>query len=132
MKRLLKLILILLSALFINCLASTNTNVIQLIPVEFKSSINNDAVQLIDVRKPSEYAAGHIVNSVNINFLSDYFTSNIGKLNKEKPVYIYCRSGKRSNKSAIEFKKAGFTKIYNLKGGILNWESQGFDIQIKN
>lgn len=121
-----------MSALFFNCLASTNTNVIQLIPVEFKSSINNDAVQLIDVRKPSEYAAGHIVNSVNINFLSDYFTSNIGKLNKEKPVYIYCRSGKRSNKSAIEFKKAGFTKIYNLKGGILNWESQGFDIQIKN
>lgn len=132
MKRVLIFGCLLFSVLVFNCQTNTNKNVTQLAPDQFQLSINNDSIQLIDVRKPSEYITGHIHNAVNINFLADDFASNINKLNKQKPVYIYCRSGKRSGKSVIEFQKSGFTKIYNLEGGLLNWESKNFDIIVKN
>ena len=131
MKRFIIVICMLLSVFVFNCQTTTNKKVTRLTPEEFQSSLNNNSVQLIDVRKPSEYVTGYIPNAVNIDFLSDDFTSNIDKLNKQKPVYIYCRSGKRSGKSAIEFEKAGFTKIYDLEGGILNWMSKGLPIESK-
>ncbi|WP_298555128.1 rhodanese-like domain-containing protein [uncultured Algibacter sp.] len=132
MKHFLIFTFILLNILFFSCHTSTNKNVTNLSPEELKQIlINNDSIQLVDVRKPTEYVAGHIPKAISINYFSNDFAKSIGKLNNKKPVYIYCRSGKRSGKSVIEFKKAGFTKIYNLKGGILNWQSKGFDIQIK-
>lgn len=132
MKRFFILLLVLLSILLFNCQSTASKNLTHLTPDEFKSSINNDSIQLIDIRKPSEYATGHIPKAVNINYFSDDFFSIINKLNKEKPIYIYCRSGKRSAKSAFQFKKAGFNKIHNLQGGLLSWESRGFDILIKD
>ena len=131
MKRFLIHICLLLSVLVFNCQTKTNKNVARLSPEEFQLFINNDSIQLIDVRKPSEFVTGHIPNAVNIDFLSEDFASNIIKLNKEKPVYIYCRSGKRSNESVIEFEKAGFTKIYDLEGGVLNWKSKGLETVTK-
>ncbi|GAA4931816.1 rhodanese-like domain-containing protein [Algibacter agarivorans] len=131
MKRFLIHICLLLSVLTFNCQNTTNTKATRLTSEEFQLSINNDSILLIDVRKPSEYIAGHIANAVNIDFLSEDFSSNISKLNKKKPVYIYCRSGKRSNESIIEFEKAGFSKIYDLEGGILKWESKGLETVTK-
>ncbi|GAA4886065.1 rhodanese-like domain-containing protein [Flaviramulus aquimarinus] len=114
-----------LNVFIFNCQTTINKSITHHTPEEFQSFLTNDSIQLIDVRKPSEYSVGHISNAVNINFLSENFISNINKLNKEKPVYIYCHSGMRSAKSAIQFKKAGFVKIYELEGGIVNWEARG-------
>ncbi|WP_445732392.1 rhodanese-like domain-containing protein [Mariniflexile sp.] len=88
-----------------------------------------DSVQLIDVRTPQEYKEGHLRNAKNIDFLSSSFSKDINVLDKQKPVFIYCRSGKRSTKSVKEFLDAGFTEIYNLEGGILQWEAQGLNIE---
>lgn len=108
-----------------NCQSSTNNQVTQLSPKEFQSFINKD-IQLIDVRTPKEFNADHINYAENINFLSEDFSKSIDKLDKEKPVFIYCRSGKRSGKSTADFQKVGFNKIYELEGGILKWKSEGF------
>jgi rhodanese-related sulfurtransferase len=87
----------------------------------FKDSIATKNIQLIDVRTPDEYKSGHIKNAKNIDFYSSDFNVEFNKLDKEKPVYIYCRSGSRSRQSANKLADMGFKIIYDLKGGILNY-----------
>ncbi len=89
---------------------------------EYKAQIESGKVQLIDVRTPNEYISGHIKNAKNIDFFAPSFESQFQKLNKEKPVYIYCRSGARSKKASNKLVAMGFTEIYDLKGGYLNWK----------
>lgn len=127
MKRFLIFICTVVSVFFFNCLSPTNKNVTQLSPKELQLFLNDD-IQLIDVRTPKEFNVDHINYAKNIDFFSKDFFNTIDKLDKTNPVFIYCRSGKRSGKSIAEFQKAGFTKIYELKGGILNWKSEGFKI----
>jgi rhodanese-related sulfurtransferase len=83
----------------------------------FKDSISSRKVQLIDVITPDEYKSGHIKDAKNIDFLSGRFTAEFNKLNKEKPVYIYCRSRQTSNKLSA----MGFKEFYDLKGGFMAW-----------
>jgi len=78
-------------------------------------------IQLIDVRTSNEYNRGHIKNAVNINFYDGHFYEQMSKLDKSKEIYVYCRSGNRSGKAASKLKEQGFTKIYDLQGGIINW-----------
>lgn len=97
-----------------------------LMPVkQFQMDVSHDFVQLIDVRTSKEFAEAHIENAINIDFKSDDFLDNIQKLNSDRPVYIYCFTGKRSKKSVSYFKKAGFATIYNLQGGFSKWKSNG-------
>ena len=81
-------------------------------------------IQLVDVRTPEEYAEGKIADAININVLGDDFMTEIEKLDKEKPVYIYCKSGKRSSMAAKKMSELGFVKIYDLNGGITSWETK--------
>lgn len=90
--------------------------------ITFKDSIAQPKVQLVDVRTPEEFEAGHIENALNIDFFSEQFNANFEKLDKDKPVYIYCKSGNRSGQAAIKLEELGFKKIYDLKGGFLNYQ----------
>lgn len=79
-------------------------------------------VQLVDVRTSNEYNAGHIRNAINIDFFKvTNFQKSFEKLDKDKPVYMYCRSGARSQKAARRLVGMGFLKIYDLKGGFMKW-----------
>ncbi|MCB0464505.1 MAG: rhodanese-like domain-containing protein [Aequorivita sp.] len=102
-----------------------------LTPQEFHDALagKKDA-QLVDVRTPEEFAEGHLENAQNINVLETNFITEAEKLNLEKPIYIYCRSGKRSAKAALILKDVGFKEIYDMKGGYLHWEEEG--LQSKN
>jgi phage shock protein E len=82
------------------------------------------AIQLVDVRTGKEFAESCVENALNINVEDSLFTKKIEGLDKNKPVYVYCRSGKRAAKAAETMKDAGFTKVYNLKGGILAWDKR--------
>ncbi len=106
-----------------NCGSRSDTDSIKLEPKVFQTEIAEE-VQLVDVRTPKEFAQGHIENALNINYFSENFKDSLSVLNKDKPVYIYCRSGKRSAKSVSKFKEAGFDTIYELEGGMLNWISE--------
>ena len=95
--------------------------------IEFKEKIEGNNVQLIDVRTPREFANEHIKDAININYYKkELFKKEMEKLNKSKPVYLYCRSGVRSSKSARILKDAGY-KVYDLKGGILDWKSKNLE-----
>lgn len=105
---------ILLSLSLITLKAQT-TN---LSPQEFiaKVKTTKDA-QLLDVRTPQEWEAGKIATSNCINFNDAAFKQQIEKLDKNKPVFVYCAAGGRSSKAAPILQQAGFKYIYNLTGG---------------
>ena len=91
---------------------------------EFKSNFESTNGVLLDVRTPEEFLAGHIDKAKNINFNDPNFKQTIAKsLNKNKPVAIYCRSGRRSASALIILKEMGFKDIYDLEGGFLNWQA---------
>ncbi|MGB3150561.1 MAG: rhodanese-like domain-containing protein [Maribacter sp.] len=86
---------------------------------EFLIAVLDKQVQLIDVRTPKEYNSEHIKGALNVDWFQPFkFKKSIRKLNKEEAVYMYCRSGNRSQKAAKELAKIGFEKIYDLQGGI--------------
>lgn len=72
--------------------------------------------QLLDVRTPNEWASGKLGSSKCVDFLAGDFKQNIEKLDKTKPVFVYCAAGGRSAKATAELEKAGFKNIYNLSG----------------
>jgi len=80
--------------------------------------------QIIDIRTPQEYKSGHIKNAILIDFYDPNFAQNVEKagLDKNKPIYIYCRSGHRSGNSIKIFQKLGFKHIVNLGYGINEWK----------
>ncbi|WP_431134608.1 rhodanese-like domain-containing protein [Psychroserpens mesophilus] len=90
-------------------------------PIEFKSQVDGKNVQLIDVRTSNEFNSNHIKGAKNIDFFSGSFNLELNKLNKDKPVYVYCRSGSRSRQTANKLANMEFKKIYDLRGGILNY-----------
>ena len=92
-------------------------------PETYKQAISGGNTQLVDVRTAREYKSGRIANAINIDlFRPGYFRLEFHKLDKQKPVYIYCRSGQRSRKAAQKLLNWGFKEIYDLEGGILEWE----------
>ncbi|MCF1191512.1 rhodanese-like domain-containing protein [Mangrovimonas sp. AS39] len=89
---------------------------------EYKKAIQ-DNVQLVDVRTPEEYQRGTIKNALNLDYFDQgSFREGFAKMDKSKPVYVFCRSGQRSFNAAKVLKKMGFIQIYDLKGGYLAWE----------
>lgn len=93
-----------------------------LTPEEFKKQIKGKDVQLIDVRTPEEYNAGHISNAVNIDYLDSDFKKKVQKMDKTKPIYVYCQAGGRSGKAAKILVDLGFTKVFDLAGGYGKWK----------
>jgi rhodanese-related sulfurtransferase len=81
--------------------------------------------QLIDVCYPREYEKSHIAGARNINFRSSNFREEIDKLNKTKPILIYCHRGVRSKLTAMMCKKMGFKNIYELDEGLKGWVDAG-------
>lgn len=77
--------------------------------------------QLVDVRTPDEYMSGAIEGSKNIDYFSADFLAGINKLDKEAPVVLYCRSGRRSAKAGENLIQAGFKEVYNVKGGYIEY-----------
>lgn len=94
--------------------------------------IDTDDPQILDVRTPQEYSSGNIEGAVNINIYDSNFEERINELDKSKPVFVYCRSGSRSNKASKILTENGFTMVYDLKGGITSWNLQNFKVPPDN
>jgi rhodanese-related sulfurtransferase len=89
---------------------------------EFSELVNKGKGQVLDVRTPEEWAGGTIKGAQKMNFFDKNFNHQLEKLDKTKPVFVYCKSGGRSGKATKQMKKMGFTTVYNLVGGIGAWE----------
>ncbi|HRG59133.1 MAG TPA: thioredoxin domain-containing protein [Bacteroidia bacterium] len=81
--------------------------------------------QLVDVRTPDEYQGGHLNNAVNYDWNGNNFGTQIEKLDKQKPVFVYCLAGSRSASAAANMRAAGFKTVYEMNGGIMKWRAAG-------
>ncbi len=93
---------------------------------EFASMLRDSAgFQLVDVRTPAEYREAHLINSENIDFKNPDFASRIEKLDKTRPVMVYCLAGSRSADAAKVLLDSGFSRVYDMYGGYIKWSSEG-------
>ncbi|MFO7744652.1 MAG: rhodanese-like domain-containing protein [Psychroflexus sp.] len=113
------LIVFLLLGTLISCESKSGSTL--LTSKEMKELIALDSVQLIDVRSVESFREGHLKGAQNLVY-DDEFVQKIQELDKNKPVAVYCRTGRRSEECSKILEDAGFKKIFQLKGGVTQWE----------
>ena len=117
------------TVLFLGACKHPNTrSVIDLGVVEFKEHITNKDVILLDVRTAEEISEGRIEGAKHLDYTSATFHTDALMISKELPLFLYCRSGGRSSKAAHFFAANGYTKVYNLVGGITAWEKENYQL----
>ncbi len=88
-----------------------------------------DQVEIIDVRRPDEFTGelGHVPGSKLI--VLDTLPDHISDLPKDRPVVFVCRSGARSGRATAFALREGFTNVFNMKGGMLLWNSLNLEVE---
>ena len=122
-----KLIPILLSTLlFTGCASSNNqANTYRSITMDEAVAMmeQENGYIILDVRRPEEFAAGHIPNAINVPN-EGIGTDEIPELpNKDQLIMVYCRSGRRSKEASEKLVKLGYTNVVEF-GGILDWKGE--------
>lgn len=126
MKKILFIGISALGFMLLSCNNPTEGQIEMVSPLQvYEAVYGKGNMQLIDVRTEEEYEVSHLKNAQNICVTSGDFKEKVASLDKMKPVYVYCRSGKRSSKAAKILIEMGFTKVYDLQGGHQSWEKEG-------
>lgn len=114
-----KIILLSITLMLSSC---NHSNITNIDAKEFKNIIENKEIQLLDVRTIKEFKESHIKGATLIDIKKSSFMEMVDKkIDKKKPIAIYCRSGKRAMIAAKILIKKGYKVEYNLKGGIIEW-----------
>jgi thioredoxin len=97
---------------------------------EFKKLVETESGVLLDVRTRMEFKNGHIEESGNLNYYALDFKKRLGLLPKDQPIYLYCNTGYRSEKAAEVLIIKGYTRVYNLEHGIMEWELLDYPVKV--
>ena len=128
MKKLVAIIVLVCS--FISCQAQQKEQNIKVVPpAEFAQKMTKTKGQIIDVRTPKEYKSGYIKEAQNLHIYDKDFEQRVDKLQKDKPVYVYCKAGSRSAEAVEILKAKGFTDIIELEGGMDAWNEAGKPVE---
>ncbi len=118
----------LLSLLTLGCVSKSQDSQKILNPIQARDwLVQNPTGQLVDVRNPEEYAAGHIPGSKRLPVQE--LGGRLGELRKDKPILLYCHSGKRSQTASEFLEKNGFPIPFQIQGGITAWKSKGLPVK---
>ncbi len=100
-------------------------------PISATLLMNKENAVPLDIRNAEEFSQGHLPGAINMP-LSD-IEKRVQELEKykNKPLILYCAYGNRSEGALSRLKKAGFEKLYNLRGGLAEWEKAGQPITRK-
>jgi rhodanese-related sulfurtransferase len=133
--------LLLLSTTLFGCVSAvssitpsptTTTALKNVTPVQadelIRANQGNTGFAILDVRTPAEYAESHLQNAINLDFNSPGFKDEAGRLDKNKTYLVYCRTGVRSAAAGNIMVELGFKDIYNMTGGITEWQSSGLPV----
>ncbi len=105
-------------------LSAQSQNIKQLNAFEFQKLIKENKGVLLDVRTLHEYNNGFIEEAGQLNYFSLGFKKRLLLLPKDQPIYLYCNTGHRSNRAAQTLINNGFTHVYNLEHGYMEWNLQ--------
>lgn len=95
---------------------------------EFKKMMEEGGYELLDLRTPEEFDNGHIEGAKNIDFKHPDFNSMLEELEKDKKYLLYCRTGNKSGQTLDLMKEREFEEAYNMIGGIVEWNDEGYDV----
>lgn len=122
--------LLISAALLIQNLLADNKG--NLNPVQATEMINHEDAVVIDVRPAADFSKGHIINAINVPATNLQNQMNQLQKYKDKTVIVSCRSGAQSSVVRKQLIKEGFEKVFNLKGGILNWQADNLPVSTKS
>jgi rhodanese-related sulfurtransferase len=123
-----KKVIALLASVLLLAGCSSSSSAVDLSVSEFSSKVAEAGIITLDVRTPGEFNEGHIEGAQLIDFQSGNFENEIATLDKSKTYAVYCRSGSRSGQAVKVMSDAGFTSVYNLNGGVIDWASAGLPL----
>jgi len=107
-----------------------NTRSIPYISVaELKMQMTTGDVKVLDAREYEEFEVSHLPTAIFVgysNFSSEEVTTSLP--NKEQPIVVYCSLGIRSEEIGEKLKKAGYTQVKNLYGGIFEWKNNDYEV----
>lgn len=83
---------------------------------------------VLDVRTPEEFAEGHLADARLVDFQSPTFGADVAQIDRDLPVFVYCRSGNRSAQAVAAMVELGFTNLTELDGGVLAWQDAGYPL----
>jgi rhodanese-related sulfurtransferase len=100
---------------------------------EFKQMVDQFQGQpgeatILDVRTPSEFERERLRDAVNLDVSAGVFSDRVARLDRGKTYLVYCQSGTRSARAAQIMSGLGFTKVYNMRGGIAKWKDAGYPV----
>lgn len=95
---------------------------------QFNALIKTGEGVILDVRTQGEYSRGHIENATLISTSDRDFVKKVSLLQKDKPLYVYCLTGSRSYAVVNYLFKQGYTRLYNLSRGTMEWQNAGFKL----
>ncbi|GGS01271.1 rhodanese-like domain-containing protein [Deinococcus sedimenti] len=97
------------------------------IPVQDLRAAQEKGEYVLDVRTDAEYREGHVPGAALLP-LADLGT-RMNEVPKDRPVYVICRSGNRSAQASAQLVKAGYTRVFNVDGGMNAWTSAGYPVE---
>ncbi len=115
-----------LTLILVGC--SSSSDLKNLDAAAFSQKVHETGVVVLDVRTPEEFMAGHIQGAINIDVEGTQFDSEITTLDKTKTYAVYCKSGRRSAIAVGKMKDTGFTQMFNLQNGVVDWQSNGLPL----
>lgn len=95
-------------------------------PEELAEIQLDEDIVILDTRSPQEYEEGHLENARFVNF-ETFSLQEVADLSKDQKIVVYCKVGGRSNQVAQQLIDAGYKRVKNLEGGIINWKEQGYE-----
>ncbi|MCL2590296.1 MAG: rhodanese-like domain-containing protein [Betaproteobacteria bacterium] len=102
-----------------------------LTPIEATMLINREDAVTVDVRAQGDYEKGHLPNARHLPFADLERRGTELEKFRARPLILYCNSGATAAKGIATLKKAGFEKLYNLRGGLFEWEKAGYPLTRK-
>lgn len=121
-------ILLLLFTFTIGLFACSGQQHTSLDAAAFQDAIEKDDALLVDVRTPQEFASGHIPGSVNIDWTGKNYEAEFAKLDRERPLLLYCAVGGRSDQAREYLEQKGYV-VKDLDGGIQAWKEAGMPVE---
>ncbi|MBD78855.1 MAG: hydrolase [Crocinitomicaceae bacterium] len=134
-KTLFKLLVVLSISAFVGCNGSSGENnstqqenaLVKDIEIdEFKKLVIDNPGIIVDVRTPEEVADGVIEGAMVVDITQEDFMERISKLEKGKPIYVYCKAGGRSANASEKLVGLGYQQVYNIMGGMDAWKANGY------
>lgn len=132
MTRKLFALVLLLGVLVTACSSGSDTATVELVSPEQAAEVIADdpaGLVILDIRTPEEFNEVRLGGATNVDYYDTDFADQLDALDKNDPYVMYCRSGNRSSDAVKTMKDLGFTEVYEIDGGIVNWIESGYPVE---